>query len=570
MLVFSLATLCTAAAGGTIYVDDDATGANDGSSWTDAYNYLQDALANAHSAAKPVEIRVAQGTYKPDEDTAHPTGTSDYSATFQLISGVAIYGGIGGGESILSGDIGITGGSYHVVTGSGTDGTAVLDGFTISGGNAPYSYGGHEPYSLGGGMYNYDSSATVTNCTFSGNSAERGGGMYNYNSNLTVTNCTFTSNSAYVGGGMYNYNCSPTVTNCTFSGNSAVYKGGGMCNNYYNSPTVCSPTVTNCTFSGNSSPRGGGMHNTRSSPTVTNCTFNANWAQMVGGGMQNLYYSDPTVTNCTFIANLSYRDGGGMSNWDFSSPTVTNCTFAANSAVNGNGVACDSHLRRYPSNVQLVNCILWDGGDEVWNNDASTITISYSDVHGGWSGTGNIDADPLFADADLRLSAGSPCIDAGDNTAVPAGATTDLDGNPRIFNGIVDMGAYESEGQGPSVITVEIDIKPGSYPNTINLGSQGVIPVAILSSSDFDATTVNPDTVELAGAGVAMRGKGDKYLAHEEDVNGDGLLDLVCKVETDNLDPETFQYGFIDLTGETYDGVPIKGEDEIIIVPPEE
>ena len=117
---------------------------------------------------------------------------------------------------------------------------------------------------------------------------------------------------------------------------------------------------------------------------------------------------------------------------------------------------------------------------------------------------------------------------------------------------------------------VEIDIKPGSYPNVINLGSQGVIPVAILSSSDFDATTVNPDTVELAGSGVAVRGKGNKYLAHEEDVNGDGLLDLVCKVETENLDPDAFQYGFVDLTGQTYDDVFIVGEDEIIIVPPEE
>jgi hypothetical protein len=76
-------------------------------------------------------------------------------------------------------------------------------------------------------------------------------------------------------------------------------------------------------------------------------------------------------------------------------------------------------------------------------------------------------------------------------------------------------------------------------------------------------------TVELAGSGVAVRGKGDKYLANEEDVNGDGLPDLVCKVETENLDPGSFQDGYAVLTGETYDGVSIKGEDMIIIVPPE-
>ena len=91
--------------------------------------------------------------------------------------------------------------------------------------------------------------------------------------------------------------------------------------------------------------------------------------------------------------------------------------------------------------------------------------------------------------------------------------------------------------------------------------------MAILSDDYFDATTVNPDTVQLAGSGVAVRGKSNKYLANAEDVNGDDLLDLVVQVETENLNPETFQYGFADLTGQTYDGVSIKGEDEIIIVP---
>ena len=117
------------------------------------------------------------------------------------------------------------------------------------------------------------------------------------------------------------------------------------------------------------------------------------------------------------------------------------------------------------------------------------------------------------------------------------------------------------------ILPVDIDIKPGSYPNSINLGSNGVVPVAILSSETFDATQVDPETVELAGAGVAVRGKGNKYLAHEEDVNEDGLLDLVCQVETENLDPGTFQDGLAKLTGITYDGQEIEGWDEITIVP---
>jgi len=122
-------------------------------------------------------------------------------------------------------------------------------------------------------------------------------------------------------------------------------------------------------------------------------------------------------------------------------------------------------------------------------------------------------------------------------------------------------------GKCKEVIEVEIDIKPGSYPNAINLGSQGVIPVAILSSADFDATSVDPETVELAGSGVAVRGKGNKLMAHKEYVNGDALIDLVVQVETENFNPNSFQDGDAVLTGFTFDCVLIMGSDEIIIVP---
>ncbi|MHC4693462.1 MAG: hypothetical protein ACYS67_12035 [Planctomycetota bacterium] len=120
---------------------------------------------------------------------------------------------------------------------------------------------------------------------------------------------------------------------------------------------------------------------------------------------------------------------------------------------------------------------------------------------------------------------------------------------------------------GPDEIT--IDIKPGSYPNAINLGSNGVIPVAILSTEDLDATTIDPDTVSLGGSGVAVRGKGNKSLATQEDVNGDGLMDLVVKVETENLDPGTFQNGLAVLQVTVDGNVIYEGSDEIIIVPPE-
>jgi hypothetical protein len=106
----------------------------------------------------------------------------------------------------------------------------------------------------------------------------------------------------------------------------------------------------------------------------------------------------------------------------------------------------------------MANCILWNGGDEIWNSDESVVIITYSCINGGQEGEGNIDADPMFVDAEngnYRIAPGSPCIDAGNNTAVPPEITTDLDGNPRFRDDpctedtglgdppIVDMGAYE-------------------------------------------------------------------------------------------------------------------------------
>ena len=208
------------------YVKWDATGADDGTSWGDAFTDLQSALS---ATSGDDEIWVAEGTYTP--------GT-DRTATFQLSNGVALYGGFAGTETarsqrdwaahptVLSGDLAgndnsnvvcdeptRTDNSYHVVfTGSGTD--AVLDGFTVSGGNG----GG------GGGMYNDEySSPTVTDVTFSGNSASSGGGMFNSWCRPRLTNVTFSGNSASWngGGGMYNYDSSPTLTNCILWGNAA-------------------------------------------------------------------------------------------------------------------------------------------------------------------------------------------------------------------------------------------------------------------------------------------------------------------------------------------------------------
>jgi len=166
---------------------------------------------------------------------------------------------------------------------------------------------------------------------------------------------------------------------------------------------------------------------------------------------------------------------------------------------------------------------------------------------------------------------GGPVIQPPNSVVIPAfGALTGKyeDGSEFSLTFVSDVPINLKVPTGGGPQEIDIDIKPGSYPNAINLGSNGVVPVAILSSDTFVATTVDPETVFLAGSGVRVRGKGNKYLASQEDVNGDGLMDLVVKVETENLELKETA-GVAILTGQTVDGVEFTGSDEITIVPPD-
>jgi hypothetical protein len=404
-----------------IYVDDNAKGANNGSSWENAYNFLQDALADASSSAKPVEIRVAQGIYKPDQGTGITPGGR--TAAFQLINGVTIKGGYAGPrmslsgadpnaqdialyETILSGDIGAPSDAndncYHIFyhpEGLNLDDTAILDGFTITGGNANGSW----PHYYGGGMDNeYYSSPTINNCTFNGNSAGAGGGMENYQSSPTVTNCTFSGNSADFGGGMDNeYYSSPTINNCTFNSNSAG-AGGGM-ENYKSSPNV-----TNCTFSGNSANDGGGMSNYEdSNPIVEDCTFSANSAKYYSGGGMFNEVSSPTMVGCIFSGNTANHQGGGMYNYNYSSPTVNNCTFSRNSAYAGGGMDNESNCSPNVNNCTFSNNSAKYRGGGIDNFYSSAIAegctfIGNSANYGG--GMYNRGSDPMIEDCTFNVN----------------------------------------------------------------------------------------------------------------------------------------------------------------------
>lgn len=491
--------------GGVLYVRPGSNG--NCSSWTDACD-LQTAIYNAVSSD---QIWVAAGIYKP-------TTTNDRTKTFELLIGVAIYGGFpaSGGEweerdwvsnlTILSGDIAVqdstADNSYHVVTGNGVDGTAILDGFTITGGKA----NGSAPNNNGGGLYNSDSSSTLRNLTFSANSAIYGGGIYNDTSNPTLTNVTFTSNTATNnGGGMYNLNSNPTLTEVSFSGNKAEgtnqSTGGGMYNSGSN-PMLTnvsftnntayifgdnggggmfnyqgSPTLTNVTFSGNSASRGAGMSNKESSPTIIGGTFSDNSAYIEGGGMYNASGSAPTVTDVTFSGNRVYGEtsssGGGMYNKS-SSPILTNVTFSNNLArmttsqsyCNGGGMFNESS-NPILTDVDFTNNSAGRGGG-LYNSGSSPILTDLTFTGNSATGT-----DSGYGGGGMYNSGGSPILNAilfESNTAVKYGGGMYNHNSSPILeyiefsgNSSVSGGGIYNSGGNPKITDVIIDGNNANY-----------------------------------------------------------------------------------------------------------
>jgi len=406
-----------------LYVKWNAGGTNDGSSWTNAFTDLQSALSAAPSGD---EIWVAAGTYKP-------TATTDRTISFVLKNGVGVYGGFAGTEilrtqrdptvnvTILSGDLNgndNTNISYdestraensiHVITGNGLDSTSTVDGFTILGGNANTGVGSTLS---GGGMYNLDSSPSLSNLIFTANSAANvggGGGMFNDNSNPTLMNVTFENNSARDGGGMFNANSNPDLVDVTLDSNFA-YAGGGIYNFQSN------PVLTNVTFGNNSVAYGGAIYNVSSNPTLTNVTINSNPASNAGGGMYNYNNSSPTLKN-VIIAN---NNGGDCVN-DLSSLNAA----STNNLIEDSANACS-----------LINGV---NGNII----GSDPQLGPLQNNGGFTQT-------------MALGVDSSAIDTGNDANCPS---TDQRGVTRPQGSHCDIGAYEAE-----LLTVTADSKSIVY-----------------------------------------------------------------------------------------------------------
>ncbi len=246
---------------------------------------------------------------------------------------------------------------------------------------------------------------------------------------LTITNGRVWDN----GGGVYCSHSSPKLINNIISYNTAAFDGGGVyCRDSSN------PILINCKIHGNSANNGAGVS---------------------GNGK---------LTNCAISYNTANGQGGGI--YCYEDSILTNCTFTRNTASEGGGIYC--------SNATLTNCILWDDvPEEIHAFVGSSPSVVYSNIQGGWVGTGNIDIDPQFAfENDFHLLPDSPCIDAGSNS-LPVGIShSDLDGNDRLIDGdensepIIDMGVYEFDPQAPSIavspVTIEFVVNEGETNTT--------------------------------------------------------------------------------------------------------
>jgi predicted outer membrane repeat protein len=547
-----------------IYVDDDAVGVADGSSWANAFVYLQKALSAAGSGD---EIRVAQGVYRPNlygttPVTRAPRVVSPSLKSFEIAEGVTIQGGfaglgaedpngrdVGQYETVLSGDLsandvvgwglghplyeslhsdnrGYVVWSSYAIRGSDTIAVPRLDGFVIES-------------AIQSALYNVGGSLCVANCTFRRNSSQEtsGSAILCLGGELILSNCVFEDNtSAISGGAIYASDAVLTLSDCRFVNNWTPTVGGAV------HAVGSSVVLTGCTFRQNAAGQGGAICQQQGTLTLADCEFEANMAGRQGGAVDLADQQNASMTRCAFRNNSMAQWGGAIMNKGMSllldactfsgnragyggaiyvylsstagswaqGVTMAHCLFAGNYASGRGGALLTYYVEltigscTFADNVggtlnwqastttspfTMKDCIVWDGNDSIVNGSGATRgggtthvtttgpTIAFSDVQSGWSGEGNIGADPCFAapghwanpsaldtvvsasfagaawvdgDYHLKSQAGrwdpasetwvldavtSPCIDAGDPNS-PVGD------EPEPNGGRINMGAY--------------------------------------------------------------------------------------------------------------------------------
>ncbi len=411
----------------TIYVNINATGLNSGTNWTDAFVDLQDAIALSTFGD---DIWVSQGTYKP---TAGTTRT----IYFNIKNGTKIYGGFTGIETafsqrdvdlnvtILSGEIGTgsaTDNSLHVVRFNNVANQTRLDGCTI--------VGAYHTAGYGGGVVTVASSPIIANCIFLGNYAGEGGGALNHSVSgiLTLDNCVFDGNvgNTYGGGALRLYAGTVNITNCYFKSNQSNTYGGAI---FMYGPIV---NISNSVFAGNIAQSTGSAIRISDAGTLhlSNSLVVGNHAGQTGAVYSSTFSNTTaqTIKNCTIAHNKQDNSGGSSTTCAValnSQATVTNSIIYGNSSpiqVLGTGLTFTYNLTQIAGSSASGTNLLYSNPQFVLAGDVNTAPFDTTGL-------------------DYRLNLLSEGIDFGSNANVSG--VNDLDGNVRIYNSTVDLGAFE-------------------------------------------------------------------------------------------------------------------------------
>jgi parallel beta-helix repeat protein len=451
-------------------------------------------------------------------------------------------------DNVISDNTASSGGSVYF----GSSSTGTLTDNDINGNTASY----------GGGVY-FESSSTVTltDNDISDNTANySGGGVYfARNSTGTLTGNDISGNTAknsYGGGVYFDSSSTGTLTSNVINGNTANSSGGGV--SFAGNSTG---TLTGNDISGNTAKNssGGGVYFAENSAgTLTDNDITGNTAKNDGGGV---YFGSSStrnlIINNVISANTVNGNGGGLYIQPHDATILTNNTISNNDANNGGGVWLK--LQDDTDSADIYNNIIWNnsavakGNDLYINNDGNTnfipspLNLFNNDFDQSFSGShiaipilidsSNLNKlDPLFVDdEDYHLQASSPCIDTGDNAA-PSLPSTDKDGNPRIVNSIVDIGAYEQQVAADSYLQfskANYSVKENKNTVTITAtrtdGSSGAVSVDYATSDE--TATAGSDYTETSGTlnwadGDASKKTFTVDIIDDSEVEGDETLIL--------------------------------------------
>jgi len=413
---------------------------------------------------------------------------------------------------------------FHVVTGYFIGPSVTLDGLTITGGNAgsgALNWNGGNVETNGGGLYLIQCGFTIQNCNVTANRAQTyGGGLYALGGNIRMVDSEMTNNRAGEGGGAYlTESSSVEVRACRIAHNSlpstsgvSQPRGGGL-----RATAGSVVVVSNSVFDGNTGGTGTGIAvDLNAVANIDQCIF----TNQSDSSVYMDYFGSAQILNSLFSHNASPA-GSAVSHNSSLASSLIGCTIVANSSTSSYGGAV--YVGLSGRDLSVLNCIVSGNTSpsptienaQIYKYSSNTpLIVAHSCIQGlnHFAGNGNIGADPAFVNAensDFRLSAGSPCIDAGDNAAVPLGFGVDLAGRLRFVDDpatpdtgsgtppIVDMGAYERPGP-PIVVAVDVD--PGKCPNRLWRHAAGTFKIAILGSAAFDVHAINPETVQLRRA----------------------------------------------------------------------